>query len=163
MHQLFLQPRAARTGTASPAAAAGGLLVSVWLLVPDWATNMRQGHTHTHHHSLHQDKAAGWVFYPPKGKNIPVKSLEILLPFRMSRNSHAPPRMVLTRRGWWQMTWDWSMSHHGWTKQRENSPCFMGKVLEALASENPVQGWWDHVRKSVNLSSNVASSVTEGT
>lgn len=64
--------------------------------------------------------------------------------------------------GWWQMTWGWSRYHHGWREQRGNSLCFMGQVLEPLGSEIPVQCWWDHTEKSLNLSSSAASSVTKG-
>jgi len=72
-----------------------------------------------------------------------------------------PVGMVLTR-GWWQMVPGRSTSHHGWREPRENGLCFVGRVLEPLGSEISVQCWWDHVEKSLNLSSNAASSVTEG-
>lgn len=40
------------------------------------------------------------------------------------------------------------MSHHGWRKQRENICALQGGSLEPLASEIPVQCWWDHEEKS---------------
>lgn len=101
-------------------------------------------------------------FLSPKRQKYPRQITKDTPAFQDEYEFPCSTQNGFNEEGWWQMTWDWSMSHHGWTKQRENSPCFMGKVLEALASENPVQGWWDHVRKSLNLSSNVASSVTEG-
>lgn len=65
-------------------------------------------------------------------------------------------------KGWWQMTWGWSRYHHGWREQGGNGLCFMGQVLEPLASKIPVQCWWDHTEKSLNMSSSTASSVTKG-
>lgn len=49
------------------------------------------------------------------------------------------------------MTWGWSTSHHGQTKQRGNGLCFTGQVLAPLPSEVAVQCWWDHVEKSLQF------------
>lgn len=80
-----------------------------------------QGHTRMPSHPSPR-QGSRMVSFPPKRQKIPMKSIEMLLPFRMQRNSNAPPGMD----GCWQMTWGWSVSHHGWRKQRGKQSVLYG-------------------------------------
>lgn len=112
-------------------------------------------------HAIMPSTKARWVFFSlQKAKN----PHEINRDASAFRDVEELPHSTWNgfNEGCWQMTWGWSMSHHSWRKQRENSLCFMGQVLELLTSEIPAQCWCDHLKKSLNWSSNAASSVTEG-